>query len=438
MILPDHRSHHAGTNALQSQRKSIIWPVVFALFVACWLSFFFSHPTALNSVGVGHYRIQVGPDIFSEIWFSDTRAILASNDAVTAGADPYELNRLDYFGRPHSYGPLWLYLRHFGLTRADSFLVGLTLVGFFVAIAVAYLRPGSPGRVLWCIAVFCATPVLAAIERANNDLVIFLLLTPLVPCLLSARKPLRWLAIPMLVFATALKYYPIVAGIVLFANGSVRETRWRLIMTALASALVAWHVLLHVPNTKSLPAPHGILSFGGVAVFNEFGMHGIGPQLVVAGIGLVAIFLWWRSSVFSGWHPLAEMPRDWMYFILGGTVLSGCFFVGEHHAYRWIFAIWMAPLLPSLQNDIRVPQAVRTLARVTAALLLVMLWGEAMAVFLMRHWQYEVMLRAFHWVSLTMQPFTWAFFLCVLGFLTHFARSVIAPIVGLRGFVAGA
>jgi hypothetical protein len=106
--------------------------------------------------------------------------------------------------------------------------------------------------------------------------------------------------------------------------------------------------------------------------------------------------------------------------------------VGQHFAYRWVFAIWLAPLLWSLARDAQIPSGVRGLARVTAGLLLVMLWGEAVLVFALRGMPQEELTRALRLIALGMQPLTWAFYGCLLGFLTHFTRQGLLALRGRR------
>jgi hypothetical protein len=412
------------------RRETPTWSLLFALFVFGWLAFFFLHPEILTKIGVGHYRIEVARQRFQEVWFLDTRAILAANDAVTAGADPYTRNPLDYFNRPHVYGPVWLFLRHFGLTRFHTPVVGAALISAFVVSVLLFLRPRCPRYLLWCVAIFCTTPVLAAIERGNNDLVVFLILTPIVPCLLSKHQVVRWLALPIIVLAAALKYYPATAGILLWAiAGGRRESQWRLGAMVVALAIVGWHIVANVPSFVSLPAPTGVLTFAATGVFHELGVQGIGPRVVAIGIAFGAAWLWWRSPAFRGWQPAPSLYREWQYFVLGGTVLSTCFWLGQNYAYRWIFAIWMTPLFWLLPRNASAPAAVIRLARLTALLLLVLFWAEAVLVFAFSHWMPDVLAPALHWISLGMQPFTWAFFLCVLGFITKFVRDGLNDIL---------
>lgn len=420
----------AAAEATTARAVYTRWSVLLAVFVVLWGAFFFLHPGALIKVGVPHFRMEVAPQTFRELWFLDTLAILASNDAVAAGKDPYTDNQLDYFRRPHVYGPLWLQLHHLGLTRSDTTGIGLALVVGFGVTILLFLRPGSPQSLLWCILIVCSTPVLMAAERANNDIVVYLLLTPLVPCLQNKRKVVRWLAIPLLALTVALKYYPAVAIILLLANAGSRDVLGRLSAVAIIFALIGWHVFVNVPSLALVPAPAGVFTFGGISVFHELGIHGKAPQILVLVLALVVVVYWWRSSIFHQWHPEMSLQNHWMYFILGSVLLTGCFFVGQHHAYRWIFGIWLAPLLWSLARDSRAPSSVRNLGRVTACLLLVMFWGEVAVVLALHCWAYDWILPALHWITLGMQPFTWAFFICLLAFLVHFARSSLLQAFG--------
>ncbi len=188
-----------------------------ALLSAAYFAAFAWKPKLFFVLGVEHF----------DRWFVDTFALLASNDAVTRGLNPYANNPLDYFGRPHVYSHWWLHLRDLGLTRADSQWLGLGLVSIFFVAALWRLRPQVPTQLLWYLAVICCSAVVLALDRGNNDLVIFILLTPLVPCLLSRFRLVRLLA-PFLVMAAAmLKYYPAAAGLVVLACADRSELRSR-------------------------------------------------------------------------------------------------------------------------------------------------------------------------------------------------------------------
>ena len=411
----------------EGDRSPLRWWFALGLLAAAYFGFLALHPGMYIALGINHY----------DAWFIDLFALLASNDAVSRGLDPYLPNPLDYFSRPHVYSHWWLHLRDLGLTRADTLQLGFGLVGAFLLAALAYLRPRTPHEVWWHAAVLCSSPVLLALERGNNDLVIFILLAPLVPCLLSGRRWIRWVPPFLLAVAAALKYYPAVAGLILLAAVERDELRSRLFLAALLLAWAGFSVSGDLAAFGPLaPQPEGLLSFGATGFFHELGWQGWGPKLVCAGIGLVVAARFWSGRVLADWEPSAEQRSAWLHFILGAALLTGCFFTSTNHGYRWIFAIWLAPLLWMLPRDPAAPPNVRRLARWTARLFLVVLWLAPLCCIvltrLIGHVPGATVMRLASWLFLVEQPFDWAFFLCLLAFLTHFARRGVATLAATQ------
>lgn len=390
---------------------------------AAYFGLFAVFPQAFFFVGINHFGV----------WFLDSFALLASNDAVTRGLDPYGLNPLDYFQRPHVYSPWWLHLRNLGLTRADNLGVGLVIVTAFFAAAPWRLRPRTTGELGWMLAVLCASPVLLAVNRANNDLIIFALLTPVVPCIQSSRRWMRLLAVALLAVGAGLKYYPAAGALLLLAGGDRREVRGLVVFAVVALGLVAAGVgPTYLRMAPTLPKAEGLMTFGATNLLEAWGLHGRAATLVglAAGALIVVAFLRWRG--FSNWTIAPEHRGAWLNFILGAVLLTGCFFTGTNYAYRWVFAIWLAPFLWQRWHDATTPRPVRALARMTALLLLIALWADAAASAavggLIGRIPGPTVVRSADIFFLCEQPLTWALFACLLGFLAHFTRE------GLRGW----
>ncbi len=401
-----------------------LWALL-VLGTICYISVFVFYPNLFWLVGVNHYGV----------WFLDTYALLASNDAVTRGLNAYAANPLDYFGRPHVYSHWWLHLRDLGLTRADNLWVGLALAGSFLLVTLSRLRPATPRQLLFYFAVLCSSPVLLAVNRANNDLVVFLLLTPLVSCLLDRRLGMRLVAPFFIAAAAALKYYPAAAALVLLAAVPARELRWRVALMGGLFLLVGMGAKSDLAGFGALaPQPEGFLTFGSTAFSHSLGWDGWVPKLFCAAAG-AAVFGWfWHARWFANWIVPDERRADWLHFVLGAALLVGCFFTSLNFAYRWVFAVWLAPLLWSLPGDLSAPLPVRRLAAVTRALLLAVLWVDAAASFALNRFigivpGPELQRWADHGFLLE-QPLFWAFFFCVLAFLAHFTR------LGLRTLLA--
>ncbi len=395
-------------------RRLWMWLVVLPL---CYWGALVAHPGWFLYIGIRHYGV----------WFIDPFALLASNDALARGLDVYAPNPLDYFGRAHLYSHWWFILGRLGLTRADNFWVGLTLGLTFFAAAVAWLRPRTPGELLWYLAVLVASPVLLAVERANADLVIFILLTPVVPCLLSSRAGWQWVAVLLIMFAAGLKFYPAVAGLVLLAPAERRMGRWRVVGGALGLALVAVNVAPGFHRVLALmPPTEGLMTFGAINLFTPFEIGRLAPWLSI-GLATLAVVIWWRANIFCGWDIPRMALSLWLHFVLGAVLLCGCFFSAPSFAYRWIFALWLAPWLWWAARETSAPRAVRRLTEVTIVLLGAALWLDPMTGAILASQIGRVpgqtLVRAADIVFRVEQPITWALFICLLGFLTQFVRD---------------
>lgn len=376
----------------------MIWPGVFALF------------------GVDH---RMG-------WFLDSYAILASNDAVAAGLNPWEVNPLDPLGRPHVYSHWWLWLSSLGLSREDNFFLGGLFVAAFFAVISWWLRPRSAGAAILCLAVVTAPPVVLAVERGNNDLLIFALLAPVVPMVLSGRRWVRWIAILPLLVATGLKFYPAVAGLVLIVGGERRERAAR-VCSALV-LLVALMISLR-PDLEAMnpyvPNPKGLMTLSASHIFIHAGVDEAWAKTaaLLSGAVLVAVFRPWRWlqgwSVGDGWRRM-----EWCMAVLGAVLLTGCFLAGSSYAYRLVYCVLLTPLIWRLATEADVPAKARVFARCSAGLMLFMLWSD-MAIIatlnpLVGRMSMEQLLVRADRLAFAAEPPTWAFFLCVSGFLGRF------------------
>lgn len=395
----------------------------FAFAILAWFIAFALAPFAFFALGVNHF----GP------WFLDTYAILASNDAVTAGLNPYTPNPLDPFGRPHVYARAWLHLRDLGLTRQHTLPVGFGLVLTFIFSVLATVQPRTWREAIGYFFVLGSPPVLLALDRANNDLVVFLLLVPVVPCLLHASRVVRLVPVFLIAAATLLKFYPAVAALVLLLVGDRREVRERALVAGLGLGIAGVSVVRDLALLKHLlPRADGLTTFGAVNLLEAMGLRGgLGWLVVGVFVGVVAIFAL-RSRMFDPASTRAVDRGEWLSFALGAGLLTGCFFAGTNYAYRWIFALWMAPLLWSLPLDATVSAGLRRLARLTRALLLFALWADPLAsAFLTRIGRRLDAATIDHLAErffLLEQPVTWALFACLLFFCIQFVRAAVQPL----------
>lgn len=329
----------------------------------------------LAAVVAGHLALVLEPrlsqvlGIFQEgTWFLDSRAILASIDAVRAGLDPWQPNPLDLFRRPHSYSTWWFVGVDLGLTRDDNFLVGGAWVAAFFASVVALVRPRTFPAAAVAAAVLLSPPVLLAVNRANNDLVIFALLAAGLLGWKAARPWSPAFLIGAAAVATGLKFYPVVAVLGLLAlRPRGAALRW-----TIAGLLVAGLVFLSVRGDLGravVPEPGGLHAFGARILARDVGWTG-GGFLPLATLVLAGAAAW---GLRRGWFPAAaddEHAGPRLSFAVGAVLLVACFLGVISYGYRLIFSLLLLPFLLSGAGG--------RAGRWTLGLLLAQLWLDGL------------------------------------------------------------
>lgn len=310
--------------------------------------------------------------------FLDAHAVLAAVQCWRYGIDVYQSNPCDVLGRPHVYSPLWLRITPSFLNVDATVAVGLGLGLLFIGSLAAVCRPHTRGETL-VLAFTALSPVTVyALERANADIAIFLLI--LAGCMLGrAPRPWRLGAYALYFFAGLLKYYPLVLLALI-----VRERRREAITVGAIAGCV---LLLLVAGDRSEVAkalaniPHSSYFTDSFSALNlPFGLaelsvgvpfRGFAAAVLIATlVGLAGararrlLSLLDRASFdFSGVETQC--------LIAGALVLIGCFFAAQNADYRGIFFVLAMPGLLQLRRSTTDTELRRFLARMCATTLFV-------------------------------------------------------------------
>jgi len=384
--------------------------VTTALCALCWWC-----PALLDLVGIGH----------GGIWFRDTLDILSSLDGHRRGLD-LSAGPVAGFAR-NNYSHWWFWLEVTGLTRRDYLWLGLLVSGVGLVAGWWIARPRTAAELGWTLAVFCSAPVFLGLNRANVDLLLFALLSLGVPALLSRHRFCRITgAAALIALATGLKYYPVAALPLLLATRPGHDRRLAVGCGVILLGFTVWSVGPDLVRYTGVVVSEAFYVFGVPLAAHRLGLPG-GLGLGVAIAWLAGAGLWLaRRPALRAWSGPEHPAADYLHFILGALILTGCFLVTVNYAYRWIFALGMIPFLCRAAEE---RPALRRLAVVTRALLVIQLWFEVpviAALNLIPH--YEPTLRL--WEKITFVVLTgvsWALFACLSGWLVHFVLTQGRP-----------
>jgi hypothetical protein len=145
--------------------------------------------------------------------FADTRCVTYSMDCVAKGKDPYVDQACDYWHRLYNYPPIWLDARYLGVTSRSTNLIGTAMS--ILTICALFLLFNARTWISAIIIFFAVTSLslLFAVERGNNDQVIFFLLVIGFFWIEQRRAGSKvYLNGSLIVLLTVLKVYPIVAA----------------------------------------------------------------------------------------------------------------------------------------------------------------------------------------------------------------------------------
>ena len=347
---------------------------LYAIMVGLWLS-------GAHSLYFGSLRM-LGVEPFS-FPFLDTHAVLAAAECGRQGIEVYLSNPCDALGRPHVYSPLWLAIMPGSLGTSATGWVGASLDLLFLLSLAAVLRPHTVRELLILGAAAVSPMTVYALERANNDLAVFLL----VICgaiVFTAPRPFRLFSYGLFVAAGLLKYYPL--ALLLLAAGEGRRDGLVIavaVILALAFFAVAFYPELNLAAV-SIPAGASYftdafsahnLPFGFAEALGNGASRTLIAGSLLAMLAAVAVARTLRTVRLLGRARLDWAAGEAQFLVIGGLLVAACFFAGQNIGYRGILLLPVLAGLVCLHRSVEDPEVRRFCGQMIAAVLFVM-WGE--------------------------------------------------------------
>ena len=189
--------------------------VIFSLIIAFLIYKKFVYPTVIPVEMNGLTYI-----------FADWGAILSANICEQKGINVYSENPCDIKNRKHVYGEILLHLPFAEFNKFYQFYFPLILNIIFLFIVVSFFNQSNSFKNYFLVFFIISLPVILAIERANSDILIFLMMY-----LISKYKNL-FLSHILIIFSTLCKFYPICFGVIFLFQKIVKKIFLNISITA--------------------------------------------------------------------------------------------------------------------------------------------------------------------------------------------------------------
>jgi hypothetical protein len=360
----------------------------FAAPISALLVFFaMSYLYAYGSRQSYFYILQAYGVLPSRFPFLDTAALLSAWECARQGIDVIPANPCDVLHRPFDYSPLWMAAAAIPVGGADAMAVGWGL-GFIFLLSLSLLpAPRLLSELMLVVAATLSTTVVFAVERANADLLMFLL--ALAAGLLAVyRLPVCLFGYGLGLLAASVKYYPIMILIAAFRERS--SVFWAVGLTTIGSVVAFWaayhadivrglafsedrHYVTEFFSAQNLPFLFGEIAGNATdsALIGRLEAGGFLAALVALCAAVCARLLRF-TALRSALHSLPDVER--VLLVIGSSVIVGCFFAGQSIVYRGVFLLMV---LPGLLTISRSPtRGLRNLALGTSLVIVLLMWSE--------------------------------------------------------------
>ena len=314
--------------------------------------------------------------------FADWDAVVHIMQCARRGANVYVRNQCGTF----MYTPLWGWARL--IPRAPAWIDGIGLAidaAFFASLWFA-VRPRSWPDTVVVVLASLSTASIYAIERANVDLIVFVLL--MAAAALVPRGPFRRIAGYLLILlAGLLKFYPFAAFAI-----AMRERTPRLLAVALVAIAALAALLLYMrtelaPLAANLPGGrYGSDAFGATNLV--FLLKAAGNSQPISILALAILSLCAMAAALSlardGGFVLAFSAmdeNDRTALVLASAVIVACFLASQNILYRAILLVPVVGGLCALRGAAAGPGLRVRLAVLIGTSLVVMWEGALQGVF---------------------------------------------------------
>jgi len=292
--------------------------------------------------------------------FADLRAITHGWECYRIGYDVLVDNPCT--GSAVNYPLLWMQPAFLGLDEEITDSVGVILGMLFFLCVFLMLPRLSRREAMVHAAVLCSPSVMLAVERGNNDLVMFVLCVLAIIFMSKGRPSALAMSVVSLIAAAFLKLYPIAGGIIFLHQSRPRALAAAGMVLVAFGAYVAftYHDILAI--REAVPKiPNW--SYGGMAFAQQLAQTAarvgvdvspgtIDAMYIGALIGACVVALLLARLLRVSKPDLPESTdKAFLGLQLGAAVFALTYALGNNFDYRLIFLILTLPQIMSWSRD---------------------------------------------------------------------------------------
>ena len=324
-------------------KKQIISVFILSLFVSfCYyflISNFIVYPTVAPMIYNGN--------IYQ---FADWKVIVGANLCEELGYDVYLNNPCDIWGRKHVYGEIFLHLPFVEKFKLFYFEILPIIINYiFIVCILSIFRFKDSSAYFFIILILFSFPVMLAIERANNDILIFIFVV------LLAYYKNQAFSLLILIVTTITKFYPIVLVIKLLFEKNLKKIIINLSIFIGLISLIFFYESEQISKIFSNRAQYtsgGIYDFSliGTMKFYKATYFFINNKL----FSTLVFLLFLGSPIFFLFRKIKFFLKEKNYsldynffedrlFIFSSILILICYFSFQNYAYREIFFIGLIP-----------------------------------------------------------------------------------------------
>ena len=285
--------------------------------------------------------------------FADWTVIVNANLCLEKGFDVFIKNPCDPWGRKHVYGEILLYLPFIDVLKKFYLFYFPIIMNFlFIYIFISFFNYKKSLKNYTFFFFVLSAPFLLAVERANNDILIFLIIF-----LVSKYRSLLTSHI-LILLGVLSKFYPVCFGIIFLFKKEIKKILINLLLLSLFISIFIFfqfESLIKIFNTQTQFSAGNVYAFSFQSLIKTIGYFQLVEDLkwvktfFIVGFLLIPFLLIVYLFTSKNNHFFREIFTNNIFesriYIISSITLISCYFIFENTFYREIFFLGLIPWL---------------------------------------------------------------------------------------------